>query len=92
MSMVQCNYPLMDTTWTLVDTFAYSKPSDKHFMVTVNASQVAVIVFGDGTFGSIPSAGQKITSASFYIDYWYSRQCTSRFYCTNSSHSKSFYI
>ena len=55
------------TTWTLVDTFAYSKPSDKHFMVTINASQVAVIVFGDGTFGSIPSAGQKITSASFYI-------------------------
>lgn len=55
------------TTWTLVDTFAYSKPSDKHFMVTVNASQVAVIVFGDGTFGSIPSAGQKVTSASFYI-------------------------
>ena len=55
------------TTWTLVDTFAYSKPSDKHFMVTINASQVAVIVFGDGTFGSIPSAGQKITLASFYI-------------------------
>ena len=43
------------------------KPSDKHFMVTINASQVAVIIFGDGTFGSIPSAGQKITSASFYI-------------------------
>lgn len=55
------------TTWTLVDTFAYSKPTDKHFMVTINANQVAVIIFGDGTYGATPSAGQKVTSANFYI-------------------------
>lgn len=54
-------------TWTLVDTFAYSKPSDKHFMVLTDSSQNVSIVFGDGKFGSKPESGKSITNCTCYI-------------------------
>lgn len=55
------------SSWTLVDTFAYSKPSDKHFMVDIDESLNPYIHFGDGVFGAIPSAGATISSAKCYI-------------------------
>ena len=53
--------------WKLVETFAYSKPTDKHFMVVVNSDDIPVIVFGDGTFGAKPQAGSLITEVTCYI-------------------------
>lgn len=54
-------------TWVLVDTFAKSKPTDKHFMVSVDESLNPYIMFGDGTFGKKPAAGAKITNVVFYL-------------------------
>lgn len=54
-------------TWVLVDTFAKSKPTDKHFMVSVDEALNPYIVFGDGTFGKKPAAGAKITNVVFYL-------------------------
>ena len=51
--------------WTLVDTFAYSKPTDNHFRVEMSDAGDIVIVFGDGTFGKIPTGN--ISSAACYI-------------------------
>ena len=52
--------------YTLVETFAYSRPNDKHFRVTVDASGNLVIIFGDGKFGAAP-VGDIITEASCYL-------------------------
>lgn len=54
-------------TWALVDTFAKSKPTDKHFMVSVDEALNPYIMFGDGTFGKKPAAGAKITNVVFYL-------------------------
>lgn len=53
--------------WTLVDTFAYSTPSDKHFIVKTDSSQNVIIIFGDGRFGSKPEPGQAITACGCFI-------------------------
>ena len=52
--------------YTLVETFAYSRPDDKHFRVIVDASGNLVIIFGDGKFGAAP-VGDIITEASCYL-------------------------
>ena len=52
--------------YTLVETFAYSRPDDKHFRVIVDASGNLVIIFGDGKFGAAP-VGDVITEASCYL-------------------------
>ena len=54
-------------TWVLVDTFAKSKPTDKHFMVSVDEALNPYIMFGVGTFGKKPAAGAKITNVVFYL-------------------------
>lgn len=54
-------------TWVLVDTFAKSKPTDKHFMASVDEALNPYIMFGDGTFGKKPAAGAKITNVVFYL-------------------------
>lgn len=54
-------------SWVLVETFAKSKPTDKHFMVSVDESLNPYIMFGDGTFGKKPAAGAKITKVVFYL-------------------------
>lgn len=54
-------------TWVLVDTFAKSKPTDKHFMVSVDEALNPYMMFGDGTFGKKPAAGAKITNVVFYL-------------------------
>ena len=54
-------------SWVFVETFAKSKPTDKHFMVSVDESLNPYIMFGDGTFGKKPAAGAKITNVVFYL-------------------------
>lgn len=54
-------------SWVLVETFAKSKPTDKHFMVSVDESLNPYIMFGDGIFGKKPAAGAKITNVVFYL-------------------------
>ena len=56
-------------TWVLVDTFAKSKPTDKHFMVSVDEALNPYIMFGDGTFGKKPAAGAKVTNVVFYLTH-----------------------
>jgi len=54
-------------SWVLVNTFAYSKPTDKHFMVVVDESLTPYITFGDGLYGKKPAAGAKISDFKFYL-------------------------
>lgn len=54
-------------SWVLVETFAKSNPTDKHFMVSVDEALNPYIMFGDGTFGKKPAAGAKITNVVFYL-------------------------
>lgn len=54
-------------SWVLVDTFAKSKLTDKHFIVSVDEALNPYIMFGDGTFGKKPAAGAKITNVVFYL-------------------------
>ena len=41
-------------TWTKVDNFLSSRPSDLHFMLAVDASDRATVTFGDGNSGVLP--------------------------------------
>lgn len=49
------------TYWTLVDTFAYYKSNDKVFKVELDGNLQPQIIFGDGTFGQLPSLNGEIT-------------------------------
>lgn len=42
--------------WLQVETFAYSLPTDNHYIVTLNANQQIVVIFGDGMGGAIPGS------------------------------------
>jgi len=55
--------------YTLVETFAYSKPTDKHFRVEVDSSNNLIIIFGDGNFGSSIPTGATIDTATCYLTY-----------------------
>ena len=52
--------------WELVDTFAFSGPSDKVFKVELDEELEPVIVFGDNNFGKYPNLGETVT-ANYYI-------------------------
>lgn len=54
-------------TWVLVKTFAYSKPTDRHFIVQNTEDDIPVIIFGNGRFGIKPPFGSTITGVSCYI-------------------------
>ena len=54
-------------SWVLVNTFAYSKPTDNHFMVVIDESLNPYIYFGDGKNGKKPAAGAKISDVVFYL-------------------------
>ena len=54
-------------TWVLVKTFAYSKPTDKHFIIQNTEDDIPIIIFGNGIFGMKPKAGSIITVISCYI-------------------------
>lgn len=61
------NMKISGESWVLVNTFAYSKPTDKHFMVVVDESLTPYITFGDGLYGKKPAAGAKISDLTFYL-------------------------
>ena len=50
-------------TWTLQSTFVYSSPTDKHFRLFFRTDGSCYLMFGDGTYGAIPSA------VDIYISY-----------------------
>lgn len=52
--------------WELVSTFAYSGPSDNHFMVEMDVTMQPYIKFGDGVNGAKPSIGF-ILKGSYYV-------------------------
>ena len=47
-------------TWVLVDTFAFSGPEDKHFIVEVDQNKQSWVLFGDNLKGLIPPNGYSI--------------------------------
>lgn len=55
-------------TWTLVETFAYSKPSSQVFKVEVNELNEPIITFGDGKYGMKPPLGSVI-KGQYYLTY-----------------------
>lgn len=61
------NMKIGGESWVLVNTFAYSKPTDKHFMVVVDESLTPYITFGDGLYGKKPAAGAKISDLTFTL-------------------------
>jgi hypothetical protein len=52
-------------SWSRVNTFAFSGPLDKHFIVEVDQNQQAWVVFGDDTNGDIPPSGQSVLATYF---------------------------
>ena len=55
--------------YTLVETFAYSRPTDKHFRVEIDSNNNIVIIFGDGKFGAVIPSGANINNATCYLTY-----------------------
>lgn len=53
--------------WALVDTFAYSKPTDFHYMVSVSSDQKVQLIFGDGKFGHKANPHSRITKCTCYV-------------------------
>lgn len=62
------NLSISDTTWQLVETFAYSGPNDLHFKVELNEKRIPCIVFGDGINGKLPNVGSNVV-ASYSVTY-----------------------
>jgi len=54
--------------WLLVDTFAYSKPNSKHYMVELDDNYLPYVKFGNGLYGLKPPINSTITG-SFYVTY-----------------------
>lgn len=50
--------------WALVKTFAYSSPSDKHYLVDIDLTGRPYIQFGDGNHGARPKFGENV-----YVEY-----------------------
>lgn len=57
-----------DEVWELVDTFAYSNPSSKHYKVELDGNLVPTIIFGDGRFGRLPKLYGQVTGY-FQVTY-----------------------
>ena len=53
-------------SWEFRNTFAFSGPLDKHFIVQVNEAKQCYVVFGDGVNGAIPTTGQTVLG-TFYV-------------------------
>jgi hypothetical protein len=54
-------------TWTRVDNFLASKPTDRHYRVELATDDRAKVIFGDGVEGAIPPTGvNNITIAYRY--------------------------
>lgn len=52
--------------WELVSTFAYSGPTDRHFMVEMDVTMQPYIQFGDGVNGAKPTVGS-VLRGSYYV-------------------------
>ena len=49
--------------WKMVDTFAMSKPTDKHFKVELSSTQEPVVYFGNNLNGSKPPLGSSVVAS-----------------------------
>jgi len=54
--------------WTQVDTFLDSRPTDKHYTVTLTGDDLAEVRFGDGVTGRIPPIGVNNIGATYRHD------------------------
>lgn len=52
-------------SYTEVETFAYSKPTDKHFILQTDESGTLVMIFGDGVYGFKPSTGLAVKGSCY---------------------------
>lgn len=51
---------ISSVAWTPVSTFAYSLPTDQHYLITVDENKNVIVKFGDGQSGLIPTTGLTI--------------------------------
>jgi len=49
--------------WTMVETFAYSKPTSKHFKVELDGEQEPTVYFGNGINGAKPPIGGNVKAS-----------------------------
>ncbi|MFI6252746.1 baseplate J/gp47 family protein [Streptomyces sp. NPDC051016] len=49
-------------TWTRRETLAFSQSGQDDYVIEVDENDRATVVFGDGTFGSVPRQGAQITA------------------------------
>lgn len=47
--------------WTLRESLAFSRESQKDYAIDIDENDVATVLFGDGAFGAIPPSGSTIT-------------------------------
>lgn len=59
--MSAINVKVGSESYSEVETFAYSSPTDKHFIMVTNEEGSVSLIFGDGKFGKQPSVGQAVT-------------------------------
>lgn len=53
------------TSWSLVDTLAYSKHDDLHYTTRVTEDGTVKIIFGDGVFGYKPLSDSIVTKCTY---------------------------
>lgn len=51
--------------WLLVNTFAYSSPTDKHYKIELDDEFKPYIQFGDGVHGAIPNSNLPVVGSYF---------------------------
>lgn len=56
------------TLWTRVDTFASSDQDSNHYILQFDEDDFTTVIFGNGTFGKVPSGGSVITATYIYTN------------------------
>lgn len=75
--------------WDLVDTLAFSKPNDKHFITSIDEDGNITVTFGDGLFGHQPNPSSVVTYAACYITQGVGGNVPSGYFTTAPSNIKT---
>jgi hypothetical protein len=59
--LTSVNVNVDTVNWTRIETFSLSSPSDKVYFCLPDEDAAARVLFGDGTFGAVPTVGSNMT-------------------------------
>jgi hypothetical protein len=48
--------------WTLQETLAFSRAGQKDYVIEIDDADQATVIFGDGSFGAVPTSGAQIVA------------------------------